>query len=168
MRLIPGFWGPALGYGPPPESRKSLDGGWVSCPIHKSHPNLIGDASKGLGQHPKEFFFAFKGTSCVPAGKMVGPLPFACKPSIIQIRNLSYLTLLKVCSCRPSLIFAPTTLVGNFTVWSHILSTSGDALRLKVKMCRFSSGNWFFCTKFVQFDVAGKRRNPVVHLRKRV
>ncbi len=34
----------------------------------------------------------------------------------------------------------------------------------KVKMCRFSSGNWFFCTKFVQ---AGKSRNTVVRLQKR-
>jgi hypothetical protein len=25
-------------------------------------------------------------------------------------------------------------------------------------MCRFSSGNWFFSTKFVQIAVAGKRR----------
>jgi hypothetical protein len=38
----------------------------------------------------------------------------------------------------------------------------------KVKMCRFSSGNWFFCTKFVQHAMAGKRRNIVVHLQKRV
>jgi hypothetical protein len=29
----------------------------------------------------------------------------------------------------------------------------------KVKMCRFSSGNWFFCTKFVQLAVAGKTHN---------
>jgi hypothetical protein len=36
-----------------------------------------------------------------------------------------------------------------------------------VKMCRFSSGNWFFCTKFVQLAVASKRRNTVVHLQKR-
>ncbi len=33
-------------------------------------------------------------------------------------------------------------------------------------MCQFSSGNWFFCTKFVQLVVAGKRRNIVVHLHK--
>jgi hypothetical protein len=26
--------------------------------------------------------------------------------------------------------------------------------REKIKMCRFSSGNWFFCTKFVQLAVA--------------
>jgi hypothetical protein len=26
----------------------------------------------------------------------------------------------------------------------------------KVKMCQFSSGNGFFCTKFVQLTVAGK------------
>jgi hypothetical protein len=38
----------------------------------------------------------------------------------------------------------------------------------KVKMCRFSSGNWFFCTKFVHLAVAGKRHNTVVHLHKRV
>ncbi len=37
----------------------------------------------------------------------------------------------------------------------------------KDKMCRFSSGNWFFCTKFVQLAVAGKRRNTVVHLLKK-
>ncbi len=30
------------------------------------------------------------------------------------------------------------------------------------------SGNWFFCTKFVQLPVAGRRRNTVVHLQKRV
>jgi hypothetical protein len=29
-------------------------------------------------------------------------------------------------------------------------------------MCWFSSGNWFFSTKFVQLAVAGKRRNTVV------
>jgi len=33
-------------------------------------------------------------------------------------------------------------------------------------MCRFSLGNWFFCTKFVQLAVAGKRRNTVVNLQK--
>jgi hypothetical protein len=38
----------------------------------------------------------------------------------------------------------------------------------KVKMCRFSSGNWFFCTTFVQLAAAGKRYNTVVHLEKRV
>jgi len=38
----------------------------------------------------------------------------------------------------------------------------------KVKMCRFSSGNWFFCTKFVQLPVAGEWRNKAVHLQKRV
>jgi hypothetical protein len=36
----------------------------------------------------------------------------------------------------------------------------------KVKMCRFSSGNWFFCTKFMQLAVAGTRRNTAVHLKK--
>jgi hypothetical protein len=29
----------------------------------------------------------------------------------------------------------------------------------KVKMFQSSSGNWFFCTKFVQLAVTGKRRN---------
>jgi hypothetical protein len=38
----------------------------------------------------------------------------------------------------------------------------------KVKMCWFSSGNWFFCTKFVQLARAGKRHNTVMHLQKRV
>ncbi len=38
----------------------------------------------------------------------------------------------------------------------------------KVKMCWFSSRNWFFHTKFVQLAEAGKRRNTVVHLPKRV
>ncbi len=38
----------------------------------------------------------------------------------------------------------------------------------KVKMWRFSSGNRFFCTKFVQLAVPGKRRNRVMHLQKRV
>jgi hypothetical protein len=38
----------------------------------------------------------------------------------------------------------------------------------KVIMCRLSSGNWFLCTKFVQLAVAGKRRNKVVHLQKKV
>jgi hypothetical protein len=40
----------------------------------------------------------------------------------------------------------------------------------KVKMSRFSSGNWFFfCTKLVvQLAVAGKRCNTVVHLQTRV
>jgi hypothetical protein len=40
----------------------------------------------------------------------------------------------------------------------------------KVKMCRFCSANWFFCTKFVQLAVAGRRRklrNTVVHLQKK-
>jgi len=31
----------------------------------------------------------------------------------------------------------------------------------KVKMCRFSSGNWFFCTRFVQLAMAGKEHNTV-------
>ncbi len=38
----------------------------------------------------------------------------------------------------------------------------------KVKMCWFSSGNWFFCTKFVELAAAAKGRNTVVHLQKRV
>ncbi len=39
----------------------------------------------------------------------------------------------------------------------------------KVKMCQFSWGNWFFCTKLVQLAAAGKRHNnTVVHLQKRV
>jgi hypothetical protein len=38
----------------------------------------------------------------------------------------------------------------------------------KVKMCRFSLGNWFFWTKFVQLAVADKRHNTVVYLQKRV
>jgi hypothetical protein len=38
----------------------------------------------------------------------------------------------------------------------------------KVKMCRFSLGNWFFGTKFMQLAVAGKMRNTVVHLPRRV
>jgi hypothetical protein len=36
-----------------------------------------------------------------------------------------------------------------------------------VKMCRFSSGNWFFCIKFMQLAVAGKRHNTVVYLKKK-
>jgi hypothetical protein len=38
----------------------------------------------------------------------------------------------------------------------------------QVKICLFSSGNWFFCTKFVQFAVAGKMRNTGMHLQKKV
>jgi hypothetical protein len=38
----------------------------------------------------------------------------------------------------------------------------------KIKMCRCSSGNWFFRTKFVQLAEAGKRRNTIVQLPKRV
>jgi len=38
----------------------------------------------------------------------------------------------------------------------------------KVKMCKFSSGNWFFSTKFVQLAVAGKWHNAIVHLQNRV
>jgi hypothetical protein len=34
-------------------------------------------------------------------------------------------------------------------------------------MCRFSSGNWFLCTKLAELAVAGKRHNTVVHLQKR-
>jgi hypothetical protein len=40
--------------------------------------------------------------------------------------------------------------------------------REKVKMCRFTSENWFFCTEFVQLGVGGKGRNAVVHFQKRV
>ncbi len=36
--------------------------------------------------------------------------------------------------------------------------------KIYCKMCRFSSGNWFFCS----LPVAGKRHNAVVHLQKRV
>jgi len=37
--------------------------------------------------------------------------------------------------------------------------------RRKVKMCGFSSGNWFFfCCRFAQFAETGKRRNTAVHL----
>jgi hypothetical protein len=32
------------------------------------------------------------------------------------------------------------------------------------KMCRFSSGNWFFCTKFVQHAEAGKKLLVVPHV----
>jgi hypothetical protein len=35
----------------------------------------------------------------------------------------------------------------------------------KVKICRFSSGNWFFCTKYVKLPVAGKSRNRVVQVK---
>ncbi len=45
-------------------------------------------------------------------------------------------------------------------------SPSGSWLREKVKMCQFSSGNWFFFTKFMQLALAGKRHNTVVHLQK--
>jgi hypothetical protein len=38
----------------------------------------------------------------------------------------------------------------------------------KVKICGFSSGNWFFCSKIVQVAVARKRHNTVVQLQKRV
>jgi hypothetical protein len=38
----------------------------------------------------------------------------------------------------------------------------------KVKICWFSSGNWFFSTKFVQVAVAAKVQHTVVHLQKRV
>ncbi len=38
----------------------------------------------------------------------------------------------------------------------------------EVKMFRFFSGNWFFCTKFAQLAVAGERYNTDVHLQKRV
>jgi len=38
----------------------------------------------------------------------------------------------------------------------------------KVKMCRCSSVILFFCTKFVELAIAGKRRNAVVHLQRRV
>jgi hypothetical protein len=27
----------------------------------------------------------------------------------------------------------------------------------RVKMCRYSSANWFFCTKFVQLPIAAKK-----------
>jgi len=37
-----------------------------------------------------------------------------------------------------------------------------------VKTCRFSSGNWFSGIKFMQLAMAGKRRDTVVHLSKRV
>jgi hypothetical protein len=37
----------------------------------------------------------------------------------------------------------------------------------KIKMCWFSPGNWFFCTKHMQLAVAGKWRNAVVHLQKK-
>jgi hypothetical protein len=36
----------------------------------------------------------------------------------------------------------------------------------KMKICQFSSGNWFFCTKIVHLAVACKRHNPIVHLKK--
>jgi len=38
----------------------------------------------------------------------------------------------------------------------------------KVKMCRFSSGNWLFCTRLAQLAVACKGRNTAVDLQKRV
>jgi len=70
-------------------------------------------------------------------------------------------------------------------VQGPMLSTHGDDLRAsptalsimtpdskiyweKVKMCRFCSGNWFFCTELMQLAVAGRRRNTVVHLQKTV
>jgi hypothetical protein len=51
-------------------------------------------------------------------------------------------------------------------VLSMWLQTVKDIVE-KVKMCRFSSGNWFFCTKFVHLAVAGERCNTVVHLQKK-
>ncbi len=58
------------------------------------------------------------------------------------------------------------------TVRSQYVTPDSKIYCKKVKMCRFSSGNWcsgnwFFCTKFVQLAVAGKRRNTVVHLKKK-
>jgi hypothetical protein len=47
--------------------------------------------------------------------------------------------------------------------------TSDNKIYCKnVKMCRFSSGNWFFCTKIVQLPMAGNGRNTFVRLKKRV
>ncbi len=37
-----------------------------------------------------------------------------------------------------------------------------------IKMCMFSLGNWFFCTKFVQLAMAGNWLNTMMHLQKRV
>ncbi len=37
----------------------------------------------------------------------------------------------------------------------------------KIKLCWFSSRNWFFCTKFIQPAKVGKRHNIVVYLPKR-
>jgi hypothetical protein len=56
----------------------------------------------------------------------------------------------------------------NFSTGVQYVTQNSKIYCGKVKMCRFSSGNWFFCTKFVQLAVAGKRRNTVVHLQKRM
>ncbi len=52
------------------------------------------------------------------------------------------------------------------TVRSQYVTTDSKIYCKKVKMCRFSSRNSFFSTKFVQLAVAGKWRNTVVHLKK--
>jgi len=61
---------------------------------------------------------------------------------------------------------------GIHTWWKSIskvpqyVTADGEDYWEKVKMCRFSSENWFFCTKFVKLAMAGKRRT-VVHILKR-
>jgi len=52
--------------------------------------------------------------------------------------------------------------------WCSVCDSSGKIYCEKVKIWGFSSGNWFFCTKFMQLAMVDKSHNTVVHIQKRV
>ncbi len=58
--------------------------------------------------------------------------------------------------------------IGRISTGGQYVTPDSKIYCEKVKICRFSRGNWFFCPKYVQLVVAGKRRNIAVHLQKRV
>jgi len=57
--------------------------------------------------------------------------------------------------CVPSLVQLCTK---SISTGAQYVTPDGNIYCEHVKMCRFSSGYWFFCTKFVQVAVASKRR----------
>jgi hypothetical protein len=71
----------------------------------------------------------------------------------------------------PSLLscgWTSTKLIFAFTLVHNMWLQTVKFIAKKSECAPFSSGNWFFCTKFVQLAVARKGRNTVVHLQKKV
>jgi hypothetical protein len=85
----------------------------------------------------------------------------SCKPKLMVVKKIkyaqhgSYLPLL--CRKRKSISTGAQYVTPDSTIYCG-----------KVKMCRFSSGNWLFCNKFVYLAVAVKRAHSCAPPKKSV